>query len=136
METKSPFVKYTGPGIAALIAAAGEVKENILPPIQKAKSPAWHNQHYATPERQLKRKEMAYIGKRQYKKLKFALELRKSHRDYKAPHNGPDGDPYTYITYPVEGSAVKGSIFKGDPLVMKSEGILTVSDTVGMVIQS
>lgn len=61
-------------------------------------------QHYATPERQLKRREMAYIGKRQYKKLKFAVELRKSHRDYKAPHNGPDGDPYTYITYPVEGS--------------------------------
>ena len=57
-------------------------------------------QHLATPERQLKRKEMAYIGKRQYKKLKFAVELRKSHRDYKAPHNGPDGDPYTYITHP------------------------------------
>ena len=61
-------------------------------------------QHYATPERQLKRREMAYIGKRQYKKLKFAVELRKSYQDYKAPHNGPDGDPYTYITYPVEGA--------------------------------
>jgi hypothetical protein len=40
---------------------------------KKPKSAAWHNQHTATPERQQRRKEVAYMGIRQYKKLNRAL---------------------------------------------------------------
>lgn len=64
-------------------------------------------QHIATPERQQRRRDMKLIGKRQYKKISFALKIRaldKERPKRVIPHNGPDGDPYTYITYPVEGS--------------------------------
>lgn len=116
----------------------GASLEKVLNGHKKPKSAAWHNQHNATPERQQRRKEVAYVGIRQYKKLNRML------------HNHAQKLGYTYKSYPVEGSdpalselnkrqmiqdsAVKDSLFKGDPLVMNSEGTLTVSDSIGVVI--